>query len=115
MHASAPSIHPTSSVPLSAPRKSPAAVSGGLALDASPSLLPSGAPKAPWVPTTVGETGQAGTSEPRASKGVAADEGLGPPPTLPILSGPGLLCFSRKLDPQHPLQQHEPTNEPIKR
>jgi len=25
-----------------------------------------------------------------------------------------LLCFSQKLDPQHPLQHHEPPPEPMK-
>jgi len=26
----------------------------------------------------------------------------------------GVLCFSQKLDPQHPLQHHEPPPEPMK-
>jgi len=66
VQATAPAILPTSSVPLPAPRSSPATATGGLALGVAPPLLPSDAPTAPRVPTTVGG------AEARTLEGVAS-------------------------------------------
>jgi len=91
VQAPAPAILPTASVPPPARRSSCATATGGLALGAAPPPLPSSAPTAPRVPTTVGSAGRAGPLEARTLEGVASVEGSGPPPVVPRLSVPDLV------------------------
>ena len=81
----------TVSVPLHAPRSSPATATVGLALDATPPPLPRGAPTAPQVPTVWVAPGGRGPQRLGPLEGVAPVEGSGSPAVVPRLSVPDLV------------------------